>query len=176
MLQQKGKAAEEKAAPTLPSVPLTHMDVRLLRKLARHPLRFFFEERLGLDFEWKEQDGEFVLPYFDMERLRKASWKQPLNELLSALQDDGKLPVGSFGEVAIQKIRDEIKNYHEMLEKLNVNPTDIYSIELKASCIYPTQNPTETGFILCFISMAPSSKEKSMTSSALSSRNSFSWR
>jgi exonuclease V gamma subunit len=146
MLQQKGqhkeRSAQEKAVLQLPSVPLTHIDVHLLKKLARHPLRFFFEERLGLDFEWKEQDGEFVLSYFDMERLRKASLKQPpfqISELLSLLQDEGKLPIGSFGEVAVKKIRDEIKNYHEMLEKLNVKPKEIYSIELKASCRHPTQ-------------------------------------
>ncbi len=139
MLQQKGKASQEKTIPSLPAMPLTMVDVRMLKKLARHPLQFFFEERLGIDFEWKEHDAEFVLSPLEMARLRKDSLKQPLEEQLRAMQEEGKLPVGTFTEVATEKIRREIESYHEMLAKLHVRPEEIYSIELKISCTQPTK-------------------------------------
>jgi exodeoxyribonuclease V gamma subunit len=124
---------------TLPPAALSILDIRMLRGLARHPLQFFFEERLGIDFEWREHNTEFVLSPLDMVRLRKASLKKPLEALLHEMEKEGRLPVGSFSKAAVQKIRNEIEAYHEMLEKLHVRPEEIYAIELKSSCKQPTQ-------------------------------------
>jgi exonuclease V gamma subunit len=135
---QKTHVAEPQV-PQLPSSPIATLDIRMLRNLARHPLKFFLEERLGIDFEWKEQNTEFTVSPLDMILLRKASLKQPLEELLQEMAKEGSLPIGSFSTAAIQKIRDEIKTYHAMLSKLHVNPEEIYSIELKSSCKEPTQ-------------------------------------
>jgi exodeoxyribonuclease V gamma subunit len=129
----------EKRVPILPPVPLSALDIRMLRKLARHPLQFFFEERLGIDFEWKQQSTEFVLSPLDMARLRKGSLKRPLEELLGEMEKEGRLPVGSFSKAAVQKIKNEIESYHEMLEKLQIRPEEIYAIELKSSCRQRTQ-------------------------------------
>jgi exodeoxyribonuclease V gamma subunit len=136
-LQQEG--VPEKRVPILPEASFSSLDIRMLRKLARHPLQFFFENRLGIDFEWNQRDDEFVLSPLEMSRLRKASLKRPLEELLLEMESEGKLPVGGFTKVAIQKIKDEIENYHEMLEKINVRPDEVYAIELKTSCTMPTQ-------------------------------------
>ncbi len=125
--------------PVLSSIPLSVFDIRMLRNLARHPLKFFFEERLGIDFEWEESNTEFTISPLDMIRLRKASLKQPLEVLLQEMAEEGKLPVGVFSKAAVQKIKDEIETYHEMLAKLQVKPDEIYSIELKASCKQPVQ-------------------------------------
>ncbi|MBS0649305.1 MAG: exodeoxyribonuclease V subunit gamma [Verrucomicrobia bacterium] len=141
---QKKRSASVKGIPILPAMPLSSFDIRMLRKLARHPLQYFFENRLGIDFEWKESDGEFVLSPLEMARLRKASLKRPLNELLHEMQQEGKLPVGTFTKVAIQKVKNEIETYHEMLAQLNVRPEEIYSIELKTSCTQPTQIDSQT--------------------------------
>jgi len=134
----------ELKVPILPSIPLSTVDIRMLRNLARHPLKFFFEERLGIDFDWKEQSTEFTVTPLDMIRLRKASLKQPLETLLQEMANEGRLPVGSFSKAAVQKIRDEIETYHEMLSKLEVKPEEIYSIELKSSCKEPTQVDSNT--------------------------------
>ncbi len=120
--------------PILPTVSISAIDIRMLRSLARHPLKYFYEERLGIDFEWKEHNTEFTLSPLDMIVLRKASLKKPLEALLSEMAKEGRLPVGAFSKAAIQKIRDEITTYHDMLSKLEVCPEEIYSIELKASC------------------------------------------
>ncbi|MGH7889537.1 MAG: exodeoxyribonuclease V subunit gamma, partial [Thermodesulfobacteriota bacterium] len=64
------KRTEEKKVPVLSEINFSTIDIRRLRKLARHPLQFFFEERLGIDFEWKERDTEFVLSPLEMARLR----------------------------------------------------------------------------------------------------------
>lgn len=141
-LQQKG--ISEKKVPVLPEVSFSSLDIRMLRKLARHPLQFFFENRLGVNFEWNLRDDEFVLSPLEMSRLRKASLKRPLEELLLEMENAGKLPVGCFSKVAIQKIKNEIETYHEMLGKMNVRPEEIYAIELKASCTVPTQTHEHT--------------------------------
>ncbi len=128
------KTTFEPKVPILPRIPLSAIDIRMLRSLARHPLKYFYEERLGIDFEWKDHNTEFTISPLDMIVLRKASLKKPLEALLSEMAKDGRLPVGAFSKAAVQKIRDEIETYHEMLSKLQVHPDEIYSIELKSSC------------------------------------------
>ncbi len=140
---QKTYLAEPKV-PILPPFPLSVIDVRMLRSLARHPLKYFYEERLGIDFEWKDSNTEFTVSPLDMIRLRKASLKKPLESLLQEMAKEGRLPVGAFSKAAIQKIRDEIETYHEMLAKLQVRPEEIYSIELKSSCKEATQIDAHT--------------------------------
>ncbi|HEX2580086.1 MAG TPA: exodeoxyribonuclease V subunit gamma [Rhabdochlamydiaceae bacterium] len=135
-LQQKTSIT---SSTSLPSLALTTIDIRMLRSLARHPLKFFFEERMGIDFEWEESNTEFALSPLDMIRLKKASLKQPLGLLLQEMADEGRLPVGAFSKAAVQKIKEEIETYHKVLAKLEVRPEEIYSIELKASCNQPVQ-------------------------------------
>ncbi len=125
--------------PMLPSVEVPSWDIFALRLLARHPLQFFFEKRLGIDFDWKEQDSEFTFSSLELARLRKMSLKKPLELLLSELQQEGKLPVGSFSHAAIEKIREEVEEYHGALSKLQVNRQEIFAIELKVSCEKPTR-------------------------------------
>jgi exonuclease V gamma subunit len=134
----------EAKVPLLPEEAFSSIDIRRLRQLARHPLQFFFEERLGIDFEWKEQSSEFVLSPLEMARLRKASLNQPLESLLLEMEKEGRLPVGSFSKAAVQKIRSEIETYQEMLNQLQVRPEEIYSVELKTTCKQPTQIDAKT--------------------------------
>jgi len=136
-LQHKTSIAP--SMPMLPPTDLSAIDISMLKRLARHPLKFFFEERMDIDFEWEESDTEFALSPLDMIRLRKASLKQPLEILLQEMVDEGRLPVGAFSKAAIQKIKEEIETYHAALTKLGVSPGEIYSIELKASCKQPVQ-------------------------------------
>ncbi len=135
--------AEPPKVPILPAIH-SNFDIGMLRRLARHPLKFFFEERVGIDFEWKEQSTEFVISPLDMIRLRKASLTKPLEVLIQEMEKEGRLPVGSFSKAAVQKIQSEIETYHAMLNKLQVRPEEIYSIELKTSCKQPTQIDEKT--------------------------------
>lgn len=140
-LQQKTSVAP--IMPVLPPLSLSRslsaIDIRLLKSLARHPLKFFFEERMGIDFEWEENNAEFALSPLDMIQLKKASLKQSLEVLLHAMAREGRLPVGAFSKAAVQKIKEEIETYHDVLAKLEVRPEEIYCIELKASCHQPVQ-------------------------------------
>jgi exodeoxyribonuclease V gamma subunit len=132
------KPREQEAAP-LPEIGLPAISIGVLRKLARHPLQYFFEERLGIDFEWSEPETEFTLPPLELSRLRKLSLRKPLNEILDEMESQGKFPVGAFKDVAVQKIQAEIADYHEALQTLQVNPDEVYSIEFKTSCAEPVQ-------------------------------------
>lgn len=135
--QVSASQISDQTIPVLPSLPVLSWEISSLRRLARHPLQFFFEERLGIDFEWKETNHEFVLPPLELSRLRKQSLKQPLEKLVLDLQEEGRLPLGPFSKTALHRIEEEIKEYHALLEKLKVRPQEIFAIELSTAC----QNP-----------------------------------
>ena len=116
---------------------LTHITTEKLKKLARHPLQYFFEERLGIDFGWEERETEFNFSPLEMARLRKDSLQRSLQECLDELFSSGKLPVGTFSALALSKIKKEIEVYHEALQKFSV--TEVLTLELRASCEAPLQ-------------------------------------
>ncbi|MBP7073879.1 MAG: exodeoxyribonuclease V subunit gamma [Rhabdochlamydiaceae bacterium] len=114
----------------LTSNPKKNIDLRILKKLARHPVQFYLEEGLGIRFPWKEKDSEFLFSPLEMHRLRKASHKSSPDELIDNLSKEGKLPSGSFKSVALESIQKELQDYQSALMELNVDPKGIYSLEL----------------------------------------------
>jgi exonuclease V gamma subunit len=127
--QQRNMQLDEK--------PISVISVQMLKKLARHPLQYFFEERLGIEFDWEERETEFNFSSLEMTKLRKESLTRPLNELMDELANAGKMPVGSFGAIARSKIEKEVHSYQRALEKLD-NP-QVFNLELKANCDIPVQ-------------------------------------
>jgi exodeoxyribonuclease V gamma subunit len=114
-------------------------EIGALRSLARHPLRFFLEKRVGLDFKWREEESEFTISPVQLARLRAKSLHQPLDLLLAEEEKKGKLPMGSFREAAIQEVKEELTDYLAALEKCGVSPQEIYTVELKTGCEAPIQ-------------------------------------
>jgi exonuclease V gamma subunit len=137
--------------PALPSVvshpcvpdPLepiskTTWEVASLSSLARHPLTFFLEKRLGLYFEREQQGGEFTLSKKDLWKL-KAKAHEPVETLVEELEAKGKLPLGPFKRVAAKEIEEEMKSYLSSLKKLQVRSEEVYSIELKEGFVHKVQ-------------------------------------
>jgi exonuclease V gamma subunit len=106
------------------------IEVSALKKLARHPIQFFFEQSLKVRFPFKKNHSEFLFSSLEIASLRKASLQSTTGQIIDELESQGKLPVGSFRSVACQTIEKELKEYHEALEKMNVDKESIFSLEL----------------------------------------------
>lgn len=129
--------AQQRKSLQLEKSPISVITTGMLKKLARHPLQYFFEERLGLEFGWEERETEFNFSPLEMGKLRNDSLKRPLSELLDELANAGKMPVGSFASITRSKIEKEIQAYHRALANLNVS--QIFTLELNATCSAPLQ-------------------------------------
>jgi exonuclease V gamma subunit len=123
-----------KKTPVLPGALTANLkkiiEVRILRKLARHPVQCFLEEGLGLRFPWKEDNSEFLFSPLEMHRLRKAALHLTTEELIDQLSSQGKLPTGSFKAAALQSIEKEIGAYRNALSALEIDPASVFSLEL----------------------------------------------
>ncbi|MGH2638623.1 MAG: hypothetical protein ACRDF4_04995, partial [Rhabdochlamydiaceae bacterium] len=106
------------------------VDIRVLKKLARHPVQCFLEEGLGLRFPRNEMDAEFLFPRFEMQRLRNMSLKLSVEKVIDKLDKEGKLPVGSFRLAALQSIEKEIETYKKTLAKMEIDSSSVFSLEL----------------------------------------------
>lgn len=125
----------KKTQPTVEHTPLVIppkqvIDMRVLKKLARHPVQCFLEESLGLRFPLKTTHSEFLLSPLEMHKLRQQSLRQTTGELIDALEKDGKLPSGTFRAVALQSIEKELELYKQTLAHLGVDPLSVFSLEL----------------------------------------------
>lgn len=131
-------SAKETRKP-LPSVSLKSpiVDLRLLKKLARHPVQCFFEASLGLRFTWKETDPEFLFSPLEMHRLRASSLHFDIDDLIQKLDRQGKLPTGSFRSAALQSIEKDLTHYHQSLDQMGVDPATIFTIEMSPYCQSP---------------------------------------
>lgn len=82
------------------------MDVRALRKLARHPVQFFLEESLKLRFPWKEESAEFLLSPLEKYKVRQAALHQDVGDIVGQMEREGRLPAGVFREMAVMEVEE----------------------------------------------------------------------
>ena len=115
---------------SLPSPIQTVVDIRLLKKMARHPVQCFLEEGLMVKFPWKETHSEFLFSPLETHRLRKAALHLTTDELIQELDKKNKLPVGKFRDAALLSIEKEINRYRENIAQLQVDPSTIFTLEL----------------------------------------------
>jgi exonuclease V gamma subunit len=109
------------------------ISLKQLNNLARHPIRFYFQETLQMFLSEEEdlESGEFLLSALHRFALRKASLQQTASSVLSAADKKGKLPHGVFKELAVDKVALESDVFHKNLEELQINPEDFFSVTLK---------------------------------------------
>ncbi|MBU3894547.1 exodeoxyribonuclease V subunit gamma [Serratia rubidaea] len=114
----RGQAHPEFNQP-LPPEPKTQIALDELQRFYRHPIRAFFQQRLGVSFVLEETE----LPDEEPFTLDNLSRYQYNNQLLNALIDgddaaklyqriraSGGLPYGAFGEIYWQKQQEEMQD------------------------------------------------------------------
>jgi exodeoxyribonuclease V gamma subunit len=115
------------------------IELRHLATLAKHPIRFYFQETLGMRTRFDEEDteSEFVMSNLLKFTLRKKAMTQSLSSSLGALKTQGKLPLGIFEEVALTRLQEEIEELDRQLEQFEFSKKEIVSIDLSLECQEP---------------------------------------
>jgi len=108
------------------------IDVRQLKKLARHPLQFYFNETLKifLKEEEDEEEKEFLISFLRKSILRKKALKISPQQMVHQLQAAGKLPQGLFQEAAWQEVEEEVENLIHHLNAFGVKPEEVQTVLL----------------------------------------------
>ena len=122
--------------PPPPSSQEHFVEIRQLKKLARHPIQFYFNETLKMFLreEEDEEEGDFLISYLHKALLRKEALHRPLSTLLHQIGAQGKLPRGLFQEAAASEIQEETEAFFKELQGFGVVAEQVYSIRFAADC------------------------------------------
>ncbi len=89
------------------------IDIRQLKKLARSPLQFYFNETLKmyLNEEEDEEESEFLISRLHRSMLRKKALHAPLAEVLHQTRSQGTLPRGLFQAPPLARSKKKWKTF-----------------------------------------------------------------
>lgn len=127
-------AAYFSETPLLPPGKQERVELKDLRKLAKNPLQFYFNETLDLFLPWQSEEREFSLSPAVRARLLKNSWKKPVKPLLKRAEAEGVFPYGAFGQLAERKLLEETGEVSAFLKALPLSFEEIWEVEWKAGC------------------------------------------
>lgn len=106
------------------------VEIFRLSQFARHPLRFYLNQRLNLYFEYREKDGEFALSPLNQMLLSHLASMTSFEAAFQEADQLGKLPIGRFKALAEQNSMEEIQALKSHLKKFNILEKTISSINL----------------------------------------------
>jgi len=108
-------------------VPLT-LDVQKWLLFARHPLRYYLQEEIGVVFPWKEAtDQEYLLPFHLRSALALEALSLPVETVLERARIRGELPLNLCAPLAKAQVSDELKMWEEALDVFGIRPEEIAS-------------------------------------------------
>ncbi|MCI0382189.1 MAG: exodeoxyribonuclease V subunit gamma [Chlamydiae bacterium] len=110
------------------------IEIKKIKSLMKHPLRFFLKEVLGLSLDSDHDHTEFTLSPLLKYKLLKDGRKKPFEEVWSLAEKRGQLPIGVFTQVAKKTIEEEIEKRKESLKKLDLSEEELFTIELNSLC------------------------------------------
>jgi exodeoxyribonuclease V gamma subunit len=116
------------------------IDIRQIKKLAKNPFQFYFNETLKiyLKEDEDEEEKEFLLSHLRKWMLRKKGLKTAASK--------GRLPSGLFSETALQELEEETKELLENLAAFEISPEEVRSVRLKTPLEVPLSEK-RTAFI-----------------------------
>ncbi len=120
--------------PLLPPKKQNRIELKDLRKLAKNPLQFYFNQTLDLFLPWESEEGEFSLSPLVRSRLMVNGFKKPLEPLLKKAEEEGALPYGAFGKLAERKLLQETEEMRAFLANVRLSPEEIWEVEWKEGC------------------------------------------
>lgn len=131
----RGEAHPDFAQP-LPPLPLATLTLEELQRFYRHPLRAFFQLRLGVNFSLQESDVADEEPFvldnlsryqFNLQLLNSLINEQDTQQLFRQIQASGGLPFGAFGELYWQQ---QVKDLTQLATKIRSELHSHQSMEL----------------------------------------------
>lgn len=107
------------------------LDVQKWLLFARHPLRFYLEEQLGVRFPWKEEAyPEFLLSFPLRTSLAKQALLEPLETVFEKATKRGEFPLHLCAPLAKAQVAEERTMWREALDTFGVRPEEIESLHL----------------------------------------------
>jgi len=87
------------------------IDLKLLSRFAKHPVRFYLNHTLRFYLQYEEKDEEFTLSPLSRALLRKEASCAPFDVVFKEADLHGKLPLGRFKDVARESVIEEIQTF-----------------------------------------------------------------
>lgn len=141
--QQQYALAQEKIAPQ-PATPLIpdfyepvqlepvaiqerEINIQKLCKFARHPLRYYLHEVLGIYPDWSSgpDQGEYILDPLVKYQLVREALTTPLEEVIQNGEKRGELPVNLLTPLSKKQITKEVEEWHAALSVFGIDPEEI---------------------------------------------------
>jgi exonuclease V gamma subunit len=126
--------------PFDPPSPLEiSIDIRQLKKLARNPLQFYFNETLKIYLNEEEDDEEmeFIISHLRKAILRKKMIHAPVEHVMRQMSSQGKLPRGLFQEVAARELEEETEDLLKQLKGFGVRSDEIHAVRFSPALSIP---------------------------------------
>ena len=121
-----------------PSIHSGVVDIKALTDLARDPVRFHFQRALQIYMRAEEDENkDFILSPLVRSVLRRKGLKRSVKEQARIWGVEGKLPVGVFGDAAIDTLEEEVSDLKEHLVLFELEPGQIFSVEFSLLCSRP---------------------------------------
>lgn len=116
------------------------IDLKVLKALIRHPIRYFLNKKLGIYLQdSKKQINSFELTSIDKYQLKKFALKKPLEFVLENAEKNGILPETPFKEIAKHRVFDELTLMQEHLKQFGVEQSQIFDVEFSLAVNHLTQ-------------------------------------
>jgi exodeoxyribonuclease V gamma subunit len=110
------------------------IELKDLARFAKNPLRFYFNEQLGLYLEYETKDEEFSLSPLNQMVLRNQAHTRAFDQAFKEAEKEGKLPQGRFKEVARLVLDEQLREVEKHLLTLKVDqPSYLQEIDLTIS-------------------------------------------
>ncbi len=108
------------------------IDIVQLKKLARHPLQFYFNETLKIYLreEEDEEEAEFLISHLRKAMLRKKAIHVPMEQIVAKIKAEGKLPQGLFQQISVEELEEEMQDLFKALQGFDLRAEEIHSVRL----------------------------------------------
>ena len=115
------------------------IDVKDLITLTNNPIKLFCNKamKVYLDRErgfYDRETDEFMLSYLTKSLIRKKSLLEPLDNIIMNMKRTGRMPTSLFYLAAKYEIEDEVKQFKESLDQLNLTEKNFLNICFEPSC------------------------------------------
>lgn len=116
------------------------VDIQDIKRLARNPIRFYFQKKLGMYLKEEEEvltDESLTVSSLDLSKFRKESCVVSLETLLKGAELEGMVPVGPFKDLSLAKVVKEVAEIAEQMLEFSIRSEDLFEVLLCETCTTP---------------------------------------
>lgn len=109
------------------------IDLKELLSFSKNPLKSYFNHKLGVYLKTEDDlfrsDEDFILSHLDASIIKKSILKTGTEKTLSYFDKQGKIPVGLFRDLAVQKIHSDGLEIDSYLSKYQISLDSLFKID-----------------------------------------------